>query len=250
MKKLLSLFSVTALILLLASVSFSADFTVSPIKVYFKGTARTSAVTIKNNSSDPITLQVSVVSWNQDETGEDQYTPTDEIIAFPRIFKLKREEEQLIRIGSKVTPGPIEKTYRIYVSEIPQPQSKLEDGTVLRTLMRVGIPIFVEPVTRENSGKIEDLSLEKGRLLFSVANTGNRHFIMRTVKVEGKDASGKVVFTRELAGRYLHGKKRKKFVVEIPKKECLTISHLVIDVSADRLSMTERINVTPARCSP
>ncbi|MFQ5441192.1 MAG: molecular chaperone [Thermodesulfobacteriota bacterium] len=251
MKKILSIFSITTVFFILfAARSHGADFTVSPIKVFFKGAARTSAVAIKNNSSDAITLQVKVVSWSQDENGEDHYKPTDEIIAFPRIFKIKNEEEQLIRIGLKSAPGDAEKTYRIYVSEIPDPKSKKEEGTTLRTLMRVGIPIFVDPVSGKISGSIEKTVFKKGRLTFVAANTGNQHFIMRAVKVEGKDSSGKVVFARELAGRYLHGGRHKKFMVDIPEKECVKLNQLDIEVSTDRLSMNERVDVTPALCSP
>jgi len=249
MKKLISLFFISAGIVLLAGASFAADFNVSPIKVYFKGIVKTSAITIKNNSADAISLQVSLVSWDQDENGEDHYAPTQDVIAFPKIFKLKKEEEQLIRIGLRTVPGKREKTYRIYVKEIPQPQVKPEDGTMLRTLMRLGIPIFVEPVKKITSAEIKGVSLEKGRLRFAVSNTGNRHFIMRSVKIVGKDATGKNVFARELAGRYLHGGREKRFVVEIPEKDCLKIDHLEIDVSTDRLSMNKRSYVKPELCS-
>ena len=163
---------------------------------------------------------------------------------------LKKEEEQLIRIGLKVKPGQREKTYRIYVKEIPQPEAKPEGGTMLRTLMRVGMPIFVEPIEQKNSAEISGVSFAKGRLLFAVSNTGNRHFIMRAVKVSGLDATGVIVFSRELAGRYLHGGKEKKFVVEIPQKKCAMIDHLEIDVSTDRLKMSEKSHVNPKLCSP
>jgi len=144
----------------------------------------------------------------------------------------------------------VEKTYRIYVSEIPEPESKEKEGTTLRTLMRVGIPIFVAPVTGKVAGEIEKTDFKNGHLVFVTANTGNQHFIMRAVKVEGKDRSGKVVFVRELAGRYLHGGRHKKFMVAVPKKECVKINHLDIEVSSDRLSMNERVDVTPRLCSP
>jgi len=250
MKKLIPYLFLTATIVLVASTSFPANFTVSPIKVYFKGVTRTSAITIRNNSTDVISLQVRVVSWDQDEKGEDHYAPTKDLIAFPKIFRLKNGESQLIRIGLKTAPGNREKTYRIYVKEIPQPQSTPKDGTMLRTFMRLGMPIFVEPVKPKDSAEITGVSLKKNKLLFSVSNTGNRHFIMRSVKVIGKNAMDEGIFTRELAGRYLHSGREKRFSVEIPVKECVKIDHLEIDVSTDRLSMNKRTHVKPELCSP
>ncbi len=227
-----------------------ADFTVNPVRIFFEPGQKTDIITVKNLSDEKFSLQLSVFSWGQDAEGENLYTATNELIFFPKIFTVEKDEERLIRIGTRVPPGEKEKTYRIFLEEIPQPQAAPPAGTGVRTLMRLGVPVFIAPVKTGVAAAVEGIELKKGRLSLSVKNTGNVHFIVRAVKVEGLDAQGATAFQMEIAGWYVLEGREKTFSMEIPKENCQNINSLNIDVITDRLSMNKRHDVSKEMCSP
>ena len=226
----------------------AADFSVNPIKLFFGARQKTNVVTVKNNSPDKLTLQITIYQWSQDAETKDVFSPTSDIIAFPKILTIEKDRERLIRVGTRVPPGAFEKTYRIYLEEIPRPQKEPPTETTLRTVMKVGLPVFIEPVKAEAQGKITGAGAEKGELSFSIENSGNIHFLIRGINVSGADASGAAVFQTEMAGWYLHAGRSKKFSFNIPEDICGKIDSLKIDVSTDRLSLTERLNAPAQMC--
>lgn len=243
------LFSIALLsALLIAAGGEAADFTVNPVRVFFESAQRTGALSIKNNSEQKLALQLSVLLWRQDEAGQDVYQPTEELIVFPKILNIEGGGEQIIRVGLRTAAGAAEKTYRIYLDEIPQPRSQ-EEGASLRTLLRVGVPVFIAPEKPEVAGAVVDMGLKGGVLGFTVANSGNTHFVVRAVKVEGADASGASVFQAELAGRYLHGGRQVSYSVEIPRENCMKIKTLKVDVGTSKVPFYGLLDVTREMCS-
>jgi fimbrial chaperone protein len=228
----------------------AADFTVDPIKVYFKGDQRTDVISIKNNSDEKLALQVSVFLWEQDEEGKDRYILTEDVILFPKMINMESGDENIVRVGRNVLTGKTEKTYRIYFEEIPQPGEASQRGTTLRTLMKIGIPVFFIPIKEEASGKVQDASLQGGKLSLIAKNSGNVHFVVNFVKLEGMDASEASVFKTEVAGWYLLPGSSRKYTIEIPYEECRNSAVIRMDMVADKLSVTERLDVTPEMCTP
>jgi fimbrial chaperone protein len=110
--------------------------------------------------------------------------------------------------------------------------------------------VFIAPVKTSVAGEIGDIELEKGKLSVPVKNTGNVHFVVRTVKVEGMDAKGASVFQREIAGWYLLEGRGKTFSMEIPGESCPDINSFKIDVITDRLSINKRHDVSEEMCNP
>jgi len=226
----------------------AADFSVSPIRLFFDAGQKTNVVTVKNNSPDKLTLQITIYQWSQDAETKDVFSPTSDIIAFPKILTIEKDRERLIRVGTRVPQGAFEKTYRIYLEEIPQPQKEPPTETTLRTVMKVGLPVFIQPPKIEASANISGAGVVNGELGFSIENTGNIHFLIRGVDVTGLAPDGSNVFQTELAGWYLHAGRSKKFSFNIPEDICGKIDSLKIDVSTDRLSLTERINAPAQMC--
>jgi fimbrial chaperone protein len=228
----------------------AANFTVDPIKLFFTGNQRTDVISIKNNSDDKLALQVSVFHWEQDEEGKDRYTPTEDVVLFPKMLNMESNDEHIVRVGRNVLSGKTEKTYRIYLEEIPQPGETSQRGATLRTLMRIGIPVFFIPAKEEASGLVRDASLQEGKLSLVAKNSGNVHFVVNFVKLEGVDVSEASVFKTEVAGWYLLPGSSRKYTIEIPYEECRNLAVIRMDMVADKLSVTERLDVTPEMCTP
>lgn len=227
---------------------FSANFSITPVRIFFEGSKKTDTVTIKNESTKTGALQINAVAWTQDEKQDNVYLPTEDILFFPKLVEIKPGEEKIIRIGTKIPHSDTEKTYRLFIEEIPD-DTQLETTSV-KILMKIGVPIFISPVKAAPSGVIEKMEFHKGSLMVDVKNEGNVHFIIKTVKIEGKDESGKEVYTTEKAGGYLHHGKSKEVVFDIPQDACHKMKTLHVDIDTDRLMMGKQIEIVEEMCKP
>ncbi len=249
------------IVLLFPSDSISATFTINPIKLFFGAGKKTDIVSITNNSEEALSMQITALSWDQDEEGRRVLTPSNDLIVFPKIFTVEKGENRLVRVGIRIPPGLKEKPYRLYFEELPMPRGD-KGGVSLRTLLKIGISVYLTPVELNRSGKIEDVRLSDGKLFFRITNSGNAHVNLKSITIEGKDGSGATVFTRDVSGRALLAGRSKPFSEELSKVDCNKISHLHINVitahplekSASRqknsLSMSEKLDVLPAMCAP
>jgi fimbrial chaperone protein len=225
-----------------------ADLFVTPVKLFFGAKQKTTIIKVKNNSDQTLSLQINTYSWVQDEEAKDQYPPTQDIILFPKILSLKSGEERIIRVGVNVPSGMKEKTYRIFLEELPQPLQT--EGNVIRTILKIGIPVFISPAKPEETCEIEKMEFSKGGLSFTVKNKGNVHLIIQSVKVKGVDASDTPVFQSGVESRYLLEGRSRSFSFNIPKENCLKMSTLTIDVATNNFSLGKRLDVIREMCSP
>lgn len=234
-------------VLLFPAEGFSINFSLNPIRIFFDGSKKTDIITIKNESENPIALQLNAVAWTQDEV-DNVYSATEDILFFPKLIEINPQEEKIVRIGTKVSRGESEKTYRLFIEEMPD-NSKL-DTTAVKILMKVGVPVFITPLNDMAAGSIEKIELGKGSLKLDIKNSGNMHFVIKSMKVEGRDGSGKEVFNTERAGGYLHHGKLKNFEFIIPEDVCRTLKTLKVHIETDRFEMGKDIEVTGEICGP
>ena len=121
----------------------AANLVVNPVRVTLSESQKTGAITVLNKSTEPVSIQLEVLSWSQEE-GKDVLTPTREILATPPIFTIPAGASQLIRIGLRRVPEmQREQTYRVILQELPAPPSPEFNGT--RMMMRISLPVFVLP---------------------------------------------------------------------------------------------------------
>lgn len=244
-RSFLSVYSLSVIFLFLFSAeALPANFTVSPIRIFFDGTQKTNVLTVKNMSDTPVSLEIKTVLWEHDK----DYSPTSDIIFFPKMLTMGAGEEKIIRIGHKMPPVPVEKTYRMFVSEIPV--LRREEGATLQMVMNLGVPIFIQPAMPSSNGEIESLTLSNGKLNISLKNSGNVHFLIKSIKVSGKDNDLTEVFGAEMAGWYLLAGNSKEYTLEIDKESCLKIKNLRIDIETDSLSIEKDFPVSNEMCAP
>ena len=124
-----------------ASVASAASLGVSPVRVTLSESQSMGALTVRNDGTEPASLQMEMLSWSQAE-GQDVLTPTRELLANPPIFTVPAGGSQLVRVGLRRAPdGQRELTYRIVLQELPPPPNPDFMGT--RMLMRISLPVFV-----------------------------------------------------------------------------------------------------------
>ena len=83
--------------LVVANVVNAANLGVSPVRVTLSESQKTGAITVLNKSTEPVSIQLEVLSWSQEE-GKDVLTPTREILATPPIFTIPAGTSQLLSL--------------------------------------------------------------------------------------------------------------------------------------------------------
>jgi fimbrial chaperone protein len=237
-----------AALLTYGSVAEAASFDVQPVKIFLDGRTKAEKLTITNQADSDATLQIKAYRWNQNEKGEDLYEETSDIIVFPRLMTLKRGEERFVRIATKVGQEQTEKAYRVYIEQIPA-QETAGEGATVRLYIRMGVPVFLGPLASSNKGDIESASLKDGKLEVRVANNGNAHFVVTSVKVTGEDREGVESFSRDIAGWYLLSGVTRAYETSIPLQACSAMSAVNIEVATNTgLSLKQRVPVEVTKC--
>ena len=227
----------------------AGEFSVTPIFVELGASVRSGVISVKNDGKDKLSFQLDAMEWTQDAAGKDQYAETRDLVFFPKIMTVEPDQEGVIRVGAKNTVLPSEKTYRLFIQELPGATTNSEAGGVqIKVLVRFGAPIFVGPVKAQDGLKIEGLSLAKGALNFSVRNTGNRHQIVQDIQLKGADASGKQVYALTLADRYLLAGTTKAYASSVATDQCSKIASLEVEVKTDKAGATHKLDVSRAMC--
>lgn len=236
--------------LLWAGTALAGEFTVNPTRLDLGASARSGAVTVRNEGKHPLSFQLQAMEWAQDATGKDQYTEARDLIFFPKILTVEPGQEGVVRVGTRTPVVPTEKTYRLFIEELPG-NSKDPDkpGVQITFLIRFGAPVFIAPVQPQDGLQVEGVGLANGELSLSARNTGNRHQIIKGIHLKGSDAAGKEVYSATLADRYLLAGAVKPFKTTIASDQCMTIAALEIEIKTDRLSATRKLDVTRAMCA-
>jgi fimbrial chaperone protein len=223
-------------------------FRVIPTKITLEARAKTATVKVINTGDEKVTIQVEGMVWRQDAEGGDEYDETKELVFFPKIFSMAANEERLVRIGYQGEWPLREKTYRVYLQELPVSKP---GETALKMVLRLGVPVFIKPVkeTRENAVEIERVALSEAQLLVQVKNQGNSHVMVRTIKASGLDGSGAEVFSQEVAGWYVFPGVSKPFLLSISAEQCLKAKAMQITVEGGSSHLEATLDIDRARCT-
>jgi fimbrial chaperone protein len=249
MKLYLTIISIIFLYLFLfSSILSAATFDIKPVRVEFTDKVRLEKLVIKNVSDTDFPVQVHVYEWSQNEKGEDVYGETQDIVVFPKIMTIKKGEERYIRLGANVFPGIKEKTYRVYVEEMPS-ETKEQQGATVRLFMKVGIPIFITPPNKiEDKAEIESLSMDKGKIQVKVKNSGNSHFIVTGINVRGMNAEGQEAFNRSIGGWYILSGMDKAYETDVPSGACGNISSYDIELKTSKATIKKNLTADKSMC--
>jgi fimbrial chaperone protein len=222
----------------------AGQFGVSPIRIDLDRSARSGAITVSNDEqADPLRVQLRLFEWTQDAEGKDNYRENEDLLYFPRLMTLDKGEQKLVRVGLR-TPSPErEKSYRLFIEELPDPPTP--GGSRVAIAVRFGVPIFLKPVQEEVRGEIEKLAMEKGVLRVGVRNSGNVHFTIKSITATSGEA-----FSKEMPGWYLLAGAAREHTVEVPAQDCAKLRQMEVIVKAEQLELKGTLDVNAAMCGP
>ncbi len=245
-------FAVAALLRL--SQAHAADFQVQPTTLELGGSVKSGAFSVINNGAESINFQVAVKAWTQDATGKDIYEDTKDIVFFPTIMTVEGNQQRAIRIGVKAPPAQKEKTYRLFVEEIPsaKKQIKLTEGKInagITIAFRFATPIFIKPLKEEMSAVVEKIDMSKGSVIASIKNTGTVHIKLLNVTFSGKAADGKELFSKEVAGWYVLNGVAVSYETRVPKEVCDSLATIEVRAKTEKLNIAGNMNVQKSMCA-
>lgn len=243
-------FTIFCGMLLLDSGSAPAgQFSVSPITMELGRGVSSGVFTVTNTGEDKINFQMSVSEWTQDAEGKDIYSETKDIIFFPKLMTVEKGEQRVVRVGLKSSMALREKTYRIFIEEIPSLQKRDAGRARISFTIRFAPPIFVRPAEIKTAGVIDTIAVDKDKISAVVKNTGNVHLKLNSISVKGKSADGAEVFSKEIAGGYVLSNVARKIEVSIPKEKCKNLSVMMIEAKTDNLTLNGKLDVQKGMCS-
>ena len=228
----------------------SSDYSITPLRIDLDRNARSAVVTLGNTGDESIDFQVSAMDWSQDAEGRDLYTPTPELVFFPKIFTLKVGESRVIRVGTQSVPPATERTYRLFVEPIPKRREEpLPPGANVAVTLRFALPVFVKPPIPHAAGDVEGLALRQGQASLVVRNTGNEHLRFdEGATLVGRDAAGAEILSQKLEVRYVLAGSGKPLSFAIPKEVCARLATLDVTARASQFTLSRQLATTRAGC--
>lgn len=169
---------VVLLSMLLACPVQAGSFRITPLRVQFDDNNQTTQLSIENNSQQTVTLQTSVMRWQQ-EGDRDNLTPSHDIFVSPPILMLAPGGRQVIRLRYMQDMPTSETAYRLYLQDTAA-RSQQSGGANMA--VRIGLPVFVSPNGIEPEPRIESRH-QDGIWSVRVSNSGSANF-----RVIGLDA--------------------------------------------------------------
>jgi fimbrial chaperone protein len=163
--------------------SQAATLQVSPVSMDFViGQQKTSAVTLRNPTSEPVLVDISLLNWTQAQ-GQDVYAPSQDLLINPSRFTLPPYQEQIIRIGvrSKTLPTS-EKTYRMIVQNVPTP-SAAGEGFKVQVVVKMALPIVFRLAEAKSAVKWSLLRKGDDLILRADNSSGDRFASFKSINV-------------------------------------------------------------------
>jgi fimbrial chaperone protein len=177
--------------------------------------------------------------------------PTDDIVYFPALLALPPREARKIRVGTVARAESVEKSYRLFVEQLPEPDrgSQPQSSQVrVKVLTKMGIPIFVQPHKLSRAGEIAGLTMAQGLLRFQIKNTGNTHFQARKIRVTGLAGPGNPQFNEEISGWYILAGGVRDYEIPIPTADCRRTRQVEITVATEHGELKETFSPPPDAC--
>lgn len=171
-----------------------------------ESTDRAVAVTISNESDEPLMMQVDLYSWSQTETGEEVLELSEDIFMSPPVMTLKGRERQVVRLARlSNAPPPEQLTYRLIAREIlPEPDQNIQ-GTQVQVALALSLPIFITPRDAENTVVCALQNMTPNPDQVVCENSGTAYAQLRELQVS--DAEGKELLKLDAAKYILPGAK-------------------------------------------
>ena len=198
--------SILVILALAIADACAGQFSVTPVRIFMAPKDRAAAITITNESDEPLVMQADVYTWKQKADGEDDLAPSEDLFLAPPIIKLAPRARQVVRLAVlKPASLPEQQTYRLIVREVPEAQGT-DRNVQVQIALAFSLPVFITPadMKRNLTCSVERSSADAA--LASCENAGRAYVQPRELALV--TSAGAKIAARESGGYILPGMKR------------------------------------------
>jgi len=226
----------------------AGSWRVVPIRLDLDQKSRSGSITLHNEGDAPVNLQMRAVQWKQDAQGKDQYEESAELVYFPKILTLPPGESRVLRSGINIPATSQEKTFRLFIEELPAPRQS--EGAAVAIAVRFGVPVFVAPLKPEMRGEVGALTLKSDGVELPVRNLGNVHFRIQALYLVGRDEAGVELFRQKTDGWYLLAQAERFYSLPFPPEGCGKAVTLEVLINTDKGNFSTKEKLPAGLCRP
>ena len=238
-----------ALLYFALSTAQAGEFTVKPVRLDVVPSAKSTSLSIVNDGAEKLSFQLQAMDWTQDKDGKDFYSDSHDLIFFPKLMTIEPGQEALVRIGFKSPATFTEKTYRLFIEELPGIVKKIEGNSAqINVLVRFGLPIFAAPMLPQDILVIDGIEFKSRVLSFTAQNSGNRHQMFTSIRIAGTNVENKSIFGLDIADRYLLASSSKSYKTVLSAQQCRELTFITIDIKTDKLAQSRKLDVKSDMC--
>jgi fimbrial chaperone protein len=246
MSRLAALLVIAAcLVIATEHAAWAGQVDIAPVRVHLSDKRRTQELKLRNSGTDKARFQVTFHAWQQTPDGKMELTDTQDLVVYPTLLEVDPGKTRVIKVSCLAPVGQVEKTYRVFVEELPI--GDLQTG--LRVLTRFGLPVFFQGGPR-NPNPTVAARIENGKLVVVLGNSGNTHFMTKSVQAVGLGANGRTLVESSLPAWYVLAQGERRYEVKLDPKLCATLASATIKVVTEDTSVDSQILLDASSCSP
>lgn len=166
----------------------AASLSAEPLRLELEPSARSAAITVRNEDATPVVVQARLLAWSQPE-GKDALEETREFLVTPAVVEIPAHGFQVLRIGRRTAAPPVdvEQTFRILIKEVlPEPEA---GASGVRMAMELSLPLFIAAPAVPPARLTWTAVHEAETVLMTAHNAGSRR--ARISAAELFDADGR-----------------------------------------------------------
>jgi fimbrial chaperone protein len=224
----------------------AGTFQTSATRIDLSATTASALFSLTNTGGEELRFQIVAYAWDQAPGGEMKLEPTQDLVVFPTLFTVPAGGSRAVRVGTTAKPGASERSYRIFVEELP-PMTP-EGQTGVRVLTRMGIPVFLAPA-RARAHTAVHAAARAGKLDVVVENGGTVHVMLKSVRVVGLGAGGEELFAKDLSGWYLLAGGKRVYTLDVPAGACPKLRRVTLKAQTDASGSTTGEIPASAACA-
>jgi fimbrial chaperone protein len=204
--------------LALAGLASAAQFSLGLTRVHLGASHPVETVTLANQDAHPLSFEVQVKRWRQDDAGAWQLVPDEGLVVHPLILRVAPGESARLRVGSLSPTVDAEQAYRIELHELPDKAT--QKAGIVRMLARVSVPVFVQPDGGKASVTLSIGAVESRGATLVLHNTGTAYEPPVDGVLRVRDAAGKTVHEARLSTNYILAGARWPLHAKLPAGIC------------------------------
>lgn len=166
-----------------AGITHAGEFSITPVRLDLASSARSQLLSVTNLGSTPARFMVRAAGWTVNEGGGVDLVPDDSLLVFPASFTIPPKGTQNVRAGTDLAPADVERTWRIVLEELPDPNPTAQQGTTINVLSQLSVPVFMAPRQVRRELKLGPPAVDGNQARILVANTGNVHALVTAVSL-------------------------------------------------------------------